>query len=175
MTVRTAAVFALLFAAATAPGCGAVFYRGPRGVEGAIERQLDCKLNRQFGLKLGVATSSIASGVLRAAADDEDGELVGDLRLRGVGVAVFEVERQGGHPRRLDPGKLGLAGWDTVLRVKDDGDQVLVMSRPGRRSGVEEAVLVAYDGEEVVVVRVQGELDGLIRGVAEAARSDSGR
>ncbi len=154
-------------------GCG-LFHRGPSGMEGALERQLDCDLNRQFGLELGSVTAPIASGILRAAADDEHGSLVEQLHLRHVGVAVFEVREPGDKPARLDPRKLGLEGWETVLRVKDDGDQVLLMSRP-ERGGIREAVLVSYDGEEVVVVRVKGQLDGLIQAAAAAARDDAGR
>jgi hypothetical protein len=169
---RRAVAAALMTAAFASSGCGMAFYRGPRGVEGAIERQLDCDLDRQFGLKLGFATAPIASGVLRAVVDEEDDSFVKELHLRHVGVAVFQVENRGSVSGNLDPRKLGLSGWDTLVRIKDDGDQVLLLSRPGRRGGIKEAVLVSYDGDEVVLVRIKGDLDGLIRAATEAARRD---
>lgn len=172
MIARGAAAVALAAAALGSTGCGMVFYRGPRGMEGAIERQLDCDLNREFGLKLGVATASIASGVVRAAVDEENEEFLKELHLHHVGVAVFAVERRAAGPGRLDPRKLGLVGWDTVARIKDDGEQVLVLSRPGRRGGIKQAVIVTYDGEEVVLVRLKGDLDGLIRAAVEASEKD---
>src|SRR5687767_3119562 len=46
-------------------GCGLAFYRGPVGMEDALERQLDCELNRDFGLKLGIFTAPLASSIVR--------------------------------------------------------------------------------------------------------------
>lgn len=155
-----------------ATGCGTVFYRGPHGVEGAIERQLGCDLERRFGLKLGFATARLASGVVRAAADEEDDAFLKDLHLRQVGVAVFGVENRRGTEAPLDARKLGLPDWDTLLRVKDDGEQVLVLSRPARAGGIKEAVLISYDGDEVVLVRLKGDLDRLIQAAAAAAARD---
>jgi hypothetical protein len=76
-------------------GCGLAFYRGPAGMEGALERQLDCELNRDFGLKLGFLMAPLASSIVRKAADEEDEAFLQGLHLRKVGVAVFHVEHQG--------------------------------------------------------------------------------
>jgi hypothetical protein len=167
-----AAVVLLAAGVAGSSGCSLAFYRGPAGVEGALERQLDCDLDRQFGLKLGLVTAPLVSGIVRSAADAEDDAFVRELHLRKVGVAVFAVERPASRRRRLDPGELGLSGWDTLLRVKEDGEQVLVMSRPARNGGIKDVVLLSYDGDEVVVVRLKGDLDRLIRAAAEAASRD---
>ena len=162
----------LLAAALAGSGCGLAFYRGPAGMEGAIERQLDCELNRDFGLKLGFMTAPLASGIVRAATDEEDEAFLKALHLRKVAVAVFHVENQGEEVRRLDPRKLGLSGWDTLARVKEGGEQVLVMSRPHRDGGIKEVMVVSYDGGEVVLVRLKGDLDALIRAASEAAARD---
>jgi hypothetical protein len=160
----------LLAAALASSGCGMAFYRGPRGVERAIERQLQCDLHRQFGLKLGLAAAPIASSLVRAVADEEDESFMDRLHLRHVGVAVFEVQNAAGGAGTLDPAELGLSGWNTLMRTKDGGDQVLLMSRPSRRGGIREAVLVSYDREEVVLVRVKGDLDALIAAAAKSGR-----
>ncbi len=153
----------------TGSGCGMAFYRGPAGMEGALERQLDCDLNRDFGLKLGFILAPLASSIVRKTADTGDEEFLKGLHLRKVGVAVFHVENQGNDVRRLDPGKLGLSGWNTLARVKQDGEQVLVMSKPEKNGGIRNVVVVTYDGDEVSIVRIKGDLDKLVQAAAEAA------
>jgi hypothetical protein len=144
----------------TTPAC--VFYRGPQGVEDALERQMGVELDREFGIKLGFLSTKVASGIAHAV-DDED-EL-GELHLSSVGVATFTVE---GTPERapvLDPDRLGLRGFETVLRAKDGGDDVLLAVR-SKKGSVREAVLVVCDGEEVVISRFKGDLDALVRSAA---------
>lgn len=160
---------ALLGTLLAGSGCGLAFYRGPAGMEGALERQLDCELNRDFGLKLGFLMAPLASSIVRKAADEEDEAFLKGLHLRKVGVAVFHVEHQGSDVRRLDPAKLGLAGWDTLARVKQNGEQLLVMSKPEKSGGIRNVVLVTYDGDEVAIVRIKGDLDKLVQAAAEAA------
>jgi hypothetical protein len=150
-------------------GCGLAFYRGPAGMEGALERQLDCELNRDFGLKLGFIMAPLASSIVRKTADTDDEAFLQGLHLRKVGVAVFHVENQGSDVRRLDPAKLGLSGWNTLARVKQDGEQLLVMSKPEKSGGIRNVVLVTYNGGEVTIVRIKGDLDRLVQAAAEAA------
>ena len=145
---------------ATAPSC--VLYRGPHGIEDALEDQMGVELDREFGLKLGFVGTKMASGLVKAV-DDED-ELA-DLHLSSVGVATFTVE---GTPERapvLDPKRLGLRGFETVLRAKDGGDDVLLAVK-SKKGKVKEAVLVVCDGEEVVLSRFKGDLDALVRAAA---------
>ena len=160
--MRNRTVPALLLTAALAcTGCGLAFYRGPTGMEGALEQQLDCDLNRDFGLKLGFFTAPLASGIVRKAADQDDEQFLKGLHLRKVGVAVFHVENQGEKVRRLDPAKLGLSGWDTLARVKKDGEQVLVMSKPGKNGGIRNVVVVStiHTTTPIAVARSSGPSD----------------
>jgi hypothetical protein len=159
----------LMGAVLAGSGCGLAFYRGPAGMEGALERQLDCELNRDFGLKLGFLMAPLASSIVRKTADTGDEAFLKELHLRKVGVAVFHVENQGADVRRLDPAKLGLSGWNTLARVKQDGEQLLVMSKPEKSGGIRNVVLVTYDGDEVAIVRIKGDLDKLVQAAAEAA------
>ncbi|HEX6850204.1 MAG TPA: DUF4252 domain-containing protein [Candidatus Polarisedimenticolaceae bacterium] len=144
----------------TAPAC--VFYRGPQGVEDALEAQMGVELDREFGIRLGFVSTKIASGIARAV-DDEDA--LGELHLSSVGVATFTMEGTPENPPVLDPKRLGLRGFETVLRAKDDGDDVLLAVR-SRKGSVREAVLVVCDGEEVVITRFKGDLDALVRAAA---------
>jgi len=167
--MRNLVVGAVLAGILAGSGCGLAFYRGPSGMEGALEKQLDCELNRDFGLKLGFLMAPLASSIVRKTADTEDEAFLRELHLRKVGVAVFHVENQGSEVRRLDPAKLGLSGWNTLARVKQDGEQLLVMSKPEKAGGIRNVVLVSYDGDEVVLVRIKGDLDKLVQAAAEAA------
>jgi hypothetical protein len=148
-----------------APGC--VFYRGPHGVEDALEDQMGVELDREFGIKLGFIGTKTVSGLARAV-DDED--VLGELHLSSVGVATFTMDREPERPAVLDPKRLGLRGFETVLRAKDDGDDVLLAVR-SKKGSVREAVLVVCDGEEVVISRFKGDLDALVRSaMAKQAR-----
>lgn len=150
---------------ATASSC--VFYRGPHGVEDALEDQMGVELEREFGIKLGFLATKTVSGIAKAV-DDEDA--LGDLKLSSVGVATFTMEGTPARPAVLDPKRLGLRGFETVLRAKDGGDDVLLAVK-SKKGSVREAVLVVCDGEEVVISRFKGDLDALVRAaMAKQAR-----
>ena len=162
---RGALLVLVLGAVLAAPGC--VLYRGPRGVEEAIEDQMGVRLDREFGLKLGFIATKTVSGIAKAV-DDEG--VLDDVSLSSIGVATFSVEGTPERPANLDPERLGLRGYETVLRARDDGDDVLLVVKAGKKS-IREAVLVVCDGEEVVISRFKGDLDGLIRSaMAKQAR-----
>lgn len=156
-------LFLLLLATtflAPAPAC--VLYRGPRGVEDALEDQMGVELDREFGIKLGFLSTKAVSGLARAV-DDEDA--LGELHLSSVGVATFTVEGTPERPANLDPKRLGLRGFETVLRARDDGDDVLLAVK-SKKGSVREAVFVVCDGEEVVISRFKGDLDALVKAAA---------
>ena len=159
MRTRAAIVFALA-GAIGAPGC--VSYRGPRGVEDALERQMGVELEREFGLKLGFVGTKTVSGLARAV-DDEDA--LAAVHLTSVGVATFTIEGTPTQAPRLDPERLGLHGFETVLRAKDEGDDLLLAVR-SKRGSIREAVFVVCDGEEVVISRFEGDLDALVQAAA---------
>jgi hypothetical protein len=140
--------------AVLASGC--MTYRGPHGVEAALERKLGVELHRELGIKLGPLSTKFAASFV---GNDDDFGLKGMTR---VGVAVFEVgERNGAAPRPIEPRDLGGSGWTTVLESRDDGDQVLVLVKT-RAGSVHEMMFLAVDGDEVVVARLTGRLDELV-------------
>lgn len=161
MKNRMALVLLAATTLAATPAC--VLYRGPKGVEHALEQQMGVELDREFGIKLGFLLTKAASGVARAVDDDD---VLGELHLSSVGVATFTVEGTPQRPANLDPKKLGLRGFETVLRARDDGDDILLAVKT-KKGSVREAVLVVCDGREVVVSRFKGDLDALVRAAAE--------
>jgi len=150
-----------------ASGCMA--YRGPIGVEDALERSLGADLHREVGIKLGpISTQLVASF-------SSDG---GDFELRDVtsiGVAVYEIA-PGPHENRkpLKPSELGGSGWTTMLDARDHGDQVILLAKP-KHGTIREMLLLAVDDDEVVVARLTGRLDRLIAHAMEATRRDGAR
>ena len=164
--LRGALAVALL---AAASGC--VAYRGPRGVEAALEAQMGVELHREFGLKLGWASTKF-TGALVAHDGDDDALAIKDLT--GLGVAVFSVPRGAGRRTRLDPDRLHLGGFATVVTVRDRDGQVLLLAK-SRRGTIREIVFLACDDDEVVVARLRGDLDRLVERVMQAADDDGVR
>jgi hypothetical protein len=147
-----------------------VTYRGPRGMEAAIEEQMGVNLDREFGLKLGWTTTKIAGAFV--GNDDEDALAIKEIT--GIGVAVFKVPEGGSRPAAIDPARLGLGRFETVLNVRDQDGQVLVFAK-SRKGVIHELVFLANDGDEVVVGRLKGDLDALLDRVIRAADEDGVR
>jgi hypothetical protein len=147
---------------------GCVTYRGPRGIETAIEEQMGVDLEREFGLKLGLCATKL-TGTFLAHESDEDALAIENLT--GVGVAVFKVPPGASKAPRLDPARLGLGRFETVLNIRDGDGQVLLLTK-SKKQTIHEVVFVAADGEEVVVARLRGDLDRLVGQVMHAADED---
>lgn len=148
---------------------GCVLYRGPRGVEDALERQLGVELEREYGVKLGWTSTKIVMAFANSD-DDMDGL---DLDIDGIGVATYIVPPGAKRPR-LDPARLGLSGWDTAIRARDEDGDVLLMTR-ARRGKIREIVFVAYDDEEVVLGRLKGDLGDLVEKMVRDTKKDGTR
>ncbi len=133
-----------------------MLYRGPRGVEDALERQLGVEMERAAGIKLGWTSTHFVMSLARNA--DEDPAL--DFDLDGIGVAAYTIPAGAGKIR-LDPRALGLAGWDTAIRAHDEDGDVLLVTR-ARGGRVRELVFIAIDGDEAVLGRLEGDLSELV-------------
>lgn len=142
-------------AALTLVAAGCMTYRGPRGVEKALEEQLGVEMDREYGIKLGWTSTKI---VLALTRDDDEPAL--DFDLDGIGVATF-VLPPGARKVRLDPESLGLDGWDTAIRVHDEDGSVLLVTR-GRKGKIHEMIFVSVDDEEAVLGRLNGDLGRLV-------------
>jgi hypothetical protein len=164
--MRLAAATAVLAISAT----GCMTYRGPRGVEATIERKADVKLHREMGFKLGPLSTKIAVSVLHHWADDQDFR-----DLTGIGVAVFEVTRREGAPAQPITAKdLGAEGWRPMIENRSEGEQLLVLAKPGDGE-IREMIFLSIDNDEVVVARLKGHLDRLIAKTLSAAEHDGAR
>jgi hypothetical protein len=147
-----------------ASACGCMTYRGPRGVEAVIERKAAVELHREMGFKLGPISTKIAVSLVHHWADDQDFR-----DLSGIGVAVFEVTRHRGDPTQpITANDLGVPGWQPMVESRSDGEQLLVLAKPGNGE-LREIMFLSIDGDEVVVARLKGHLDRLIEKTLAAA------
>ncbi len=153
----------------TAVACAT--YRGPRGIESAIEDQFGANLEREFGLELGWTTTKIAGAIVAHDGGEEAGALDG---ITGIGVVVFKLHQAAAQPARLDPRRLDLGDFETVLDARDRDGQVLVLAK-AHRGSIHEVLLLACDVEEVVVARLRGDLDRLVERVTRAADEEGVR
>jgi hypothetical protein len=143
---------------------GCMTYRGPRGVEAAIERKAGVELHREVGFKLGPITTRIAASLLHDSADARDFH-----DLTGIGVAVFEVRKHSGDPTHPITAKdLGVEGWQPMVESRSDGEQLLVLAKP-EDGELREMMFLSIESDEVVVARLKGHLDRLIEKTLSAA------
>ena len=162
---RVAAASALAISAA-----GCMTYRGPRGVEAAIERKGEVELHRETGFKLGPISTKITASILHHNGEDQDFR-----DLSEIGIVVFEVTRHTGAVAQPITAKdLGLEGWRPMIESLSEGEQLLVLAKT-RDGEIREMMFVSIESDEVVVARLKGHLDRLIEKTLSAADHDGAR
>ena len=119
-------------------------------------RQTGVVLEPEFGVKLG--RISTAFGKMFAHGPDVP-------KLQGVNkveVRVYAVADGFAHDRaRL--AALDFPGWSQLVRVREDGEEVLVMVKPELDGTIPAMLVLVNDGDELVVVRLKGKLHKFMR------------
>jgi hypothetical protein len=162
--IQLARIAAMAVVFLTATACFS--YRGPRGVEDALEQSLGVELHRDVSIKLGpLSTRLVASFV----GDNDDGlDLHG---LTSIGLVVFERGPVRGHAtHRIQPSDLGLKGYETMVSSSDGDEQVLILVKP-REGSIHDMALLAVDADEVVFARLTGRLDELLAKAMDEAEA----
>lgn len=153
-------------------GAACFAYRGPREVRQALDAQLGVELDREFGFKVGFLGTKLALGVARLASE----EPVPLSGLRRIELAVYSIPGPGNSGRHLSD--LKLKGWESVIRVRDAGGEAVVLVRQERDS-IRGLLLVVQDhGEDdgqVMVARLSGSLERLLKGTVRDSLAGSGR
>jgi len=150
--------------------------RGPSGVRRDVARATGAEYEREFGLTLrrvSLALARWAIGPDDAGAAGEDAAVL--LHgLRKVQVGVYKVKdgtcREGG--AGIDPA--ALARWQPVVRVHEGGETVLVLLR-AERGRTRDMLIVASEADELVIVRLAGQLDGLVEDALRYGLRQAGR
>lgn len=167
---RTA--LALSAAIALAPSAGCIGSHSTRDVRSAIDDQMGVRLDRDFGLKMGFLSTKLALGVVRLASD----EPIPMRGLSGLELAVYSLP-EGERSRKPLRGliDLELDGWETVLRVRDDGGEALVLVRQNGDS-IRGLLFVVQDDSDrqVLVARLRGRLERLLEDSLRAGFDGAG-
>ena len=163
MSLRSLRLTLIVACVATCASC--ISFRGPEDLRRDLARSAGVEPDRETGITIGRLGMIIA----RMATDDDDISLRG---VRKVEVGVYEVvgDRRGTGERR----PLELPGWETVVRVRDEGDDVFVLIEP-REGQIRRLLVIVADEDEWVLVRVRGRLNGFLEHAMRMAFHEADR
>ena len=148
--------------------CAACMFHGPEDLRHDLEHKTGVELDREAGITLGRLSLAIA----RLATDGDEVPLRG---LRKVEVGVYEVSSPDDEGAERAPIVLPEPpGWQTVVRLREEGDDVLVLVEP-REEGIRRLLIVVADEQEWVLVRVRGRIEGMLEQAMRAALDGADR
>lgn len=121
-----------------------------------VTDEIGMQLEPEFGMKAGRITLGFARFGLKLAGQ-HDISLKG---LRKVEVGVYNVAERGVGARGVTD--LDFPGWERIVRVKEDGEDVLVLVRTGEPERIKAMMVLVHDENELVVVRAKGKIHKLL-------------
>jgi hypothetical protein len=151
-------VFAVVVASAICClSVACVGFRGPADIKRDVERRTESDLDREFGISIYPASMVFVRWAMRNSDDDEGFSLRG---VKKVQVGVY-VRDDGGVrlDRHLEP--TDFPGLIPMVEVDDAGERVLVMAEM-RDERIRRMIVVVDDLDEVVIVRIKGNLDDTV-------------
>lgn len=151
---------------------GCLSARTANRVTFALEREIpELELERQFALTLGRVGLAVTRMAMRFADDDleeEERELLRGIRRAEVG--IYEVGK--GFPRDAEPklaalsSKFNRQGWYSIIEVRDDGSRTWVFSKESSEGDLRGLLVIAFEADELVVVRLDGRLQAALERIA---------
>lgn len=165
---------ALALVAASSTGC-VMHARSLERTRLDIEKQLPgARFDSQMKLTLGRMSLGLAKKIVRWANADEP-ELAVLRDIHRVELAIYRTERlppvrDGGFsiPRAA---RLSERGWETVVESIHDDGAVWVMAR-GENKPVEEILVGALDDDELVLVKVRGDVERMLQRLHDEGELD---
>lgn len=147
----------------TSSGC--IYSREIAQTRRDFERQYpDLELKREVVLSFGPGTMGFArwvTGLVRDADAQFASRILEDVRR--VKVGVYRV--QGDRERNLDeydlPALRRLRGWETAARIREPDEVVWILYRE-HRGRVEQMFVAVLDEENLVLTRLDGDLQGIL-------------
>jgi hypothetical protein len=135
-----------------------VTLHGPEEIRQDLSRETGVKLGHEFSITVNRGGMWMARKGLKWSGED-------DISLKGirhVDVGIYEPDglRKGFEaPRSVHPDYF--KGWQTLARVQEDGENVLVMTRE-KSEKVKGLLVVVTESDEWVIVRVKGNLNAIL-------------
>lgn len=160
--MRRRGAAALIVVLLLIPSSGCWFGTGSTwDVRQSVTRQTGLRFEPEFGVKLGRISTAMGRFIARRA-DKNMPPLKGVAKVE-VGVYAVKtdsIEETAG--MQLDA--LRFPEWTPLVRIREDGEQVLVLYQEGAKlEHIRAAMVLVLDGEELVVVRLRGKLDRFLR------------
>ena len=172
--MRNLAIPASVAALLLLSGC---FSFTPRvnSVASSLENDLDgASFEKEFGLKFGRLSTSLARGIARWALDEgneEDRAILATLRgVRRVEIATYETRGslRMDTPLRIES-KLERKGWRTIARVREnDGFTWVVYGE--KEATLKGFMVIALDDYELTLVDLRGNLERTLAAAMRLAR-----
>jgi hypothetical protein len=153
------ACFAVAFHAGCWFGTG-----GTSDVRDEVAFRTGFELEPEFGIRLGRITTAMAKPFARSAS----GESVPLKGIAKVELGVYNVVGHREPAARGDLGGLELPGWEPVVRLQDGNERIQVMCRI-EDDRIRAMLVVVLDAEELVVVRLEGNLQKFLPAAIEHA------
>lgn len=166
----------LIIPALLSTGC--VRLHGPEDIRRDLSRSAGVRLNRETGITVTRSGVWLARKILKWTHADE--EMPVSLKgLRRVQVGVYEVEglRRGFEtPAPIDLREHFDPTWTPIVRVQENDESVLVLTRAGERPGQVRAMLVVVaEEDEWVLVRLRGKLEHIVEDAMQFAFEEADR
>lgn len=159
---RTILAAVALAAIASTPGC---FFLGePADLRRDVARSWDLTVEKETGIELGRITTAIARAFARGDGEDS---LEG---IRKIELGVYRVLERGAGVDQRRP--LRLDGWEPVVHARDgEGNETWVLYRL-RGGSIRGLALVSLDGDELVLTRLSGSLEGWLEALLREGARD---
>jgi len=141
----------------------------------AVEQEMPgLELEREFGFTLGRLSLGLLRGLAGLAGEDLDEETREILQgLRRAEVASYVVVRPPDADRqpRLEglERRYARQGWEKTLSAAQEGELVWVLCLSGDRGELRGLLAIVLDGDELTVVRLEGDLDAALETIAADA------
>ena len=131
-----------------------------------VTDQTGVDLEPDFGIKLGRLTTAMAKPFARKAA----GESIPLKGIAKIEVGIYNVV-DSRDPVESGMADLEFAGWEPIVRIRDGDERIQILCRTeGER--IRAMLVVVLDGDELVVVRLKGNLHKFLPGALEYAGWD---
>lgn len=157
----------LLALAVTTSGC---FYsRELARTRQAIEDQFpEAHLDQRFVINMGPGTLRTLSWFAGFVPREEGGALMSDYlhEMRRVKVGVYEVNdlADAGEVELAELSRFRDRGWEVIVKTREDDEVVWVLYRAAEER-VRDFYVLALTDDELVMTRIEGRFDSLVRQV----------
>jgi hypothetical protein len=145
----------ILILALLSPAC--VTLRGPEDVRRDISSATGVRFEREIGLSVRRSGMWLARWGMRIAGEEEIS--LRGLRRVDVGIYLPLKAKSESSPELSD--LRAFEDWSPLVRVREEGDEALVMIRE-RDGEVRGMLVVVSEPEELVIVRMKGKLDRIL-------------